>query len=140
MGILRLDSANSPWILSYTLVLGVDCPLYNSATGFVTTTGGLNPFGIPPQSSVPRGTLWFQAVPNVAAGATGALTVDLECSLDGGTTFAKVATGLALVTAGVSGIISANISGLGGNGKFRLNPTTVTLGTAAGFNVWAHLG
>lgn len=136
MPIANIDSANSPGITSYTLLMGEDVPLY---TNVLAATGALsNTFGVPPQSSVWRGQLWLQAV-GIGAGGT-ALTVDVEVSLDGGTTFAKLATGVALITASVSTAQKVDISGLGGNGKMRLNGTTVTLGGATGFNIFAHIG
>ena len=139
MPIANIDSANSPNVGSYTLSVGLDLPLYSSATGAIAATGAQATFGIPPQSSIPRGTLWFQAIP-VGTVTGSALTVNLEGSFDGGTTFGIIQTGLVLVTSGVGAIVSANVSGLGGCGKLRLNGTTVTLGSSTGFNVFVHLG
>src|SRR5579862_1307136 len=118
-------------IPSKLLRIGVDEPLYVSPAGAINTAAQMGTFGIAPQSSVPRGTLWLEAVPVGATGGTGALTVSLVASFDGGTTFQPVtgATGLALVTAGVGTIVSVNVSGLGGNGQLALLPTTVTIGT-----------
>lgn len=140
MPIANIDSANSPSRTSYTLLIGEDLPLYFLSTGFFTGTANGSVFGIPPQSSVPRGKLWIQAVPNVAPGGTGAISLALQASFDGGTTFQTVATAVAAWTAGVGSIISFDVSGLGGCGQLRLVSSGVTLGTAAGFNVYAHLG
>lgn len=123
------------------LRIGVDEQLYVTAAGAINATGtaGTAPngcFGIPPQSSVPRGTIWFEAV-NVGGSVT-ALTANLETSLDGGTTF--VTTGQTITFGALPSIQSANISGLGGNGCLRLNFTTVTLGTGTGANIYAHVG
>jgi hypothetical protein len=58
------------------------------------------------------------------------LTVDLECSPDGGTTWGKYATALALVaTAALTAKIVLNVvAGL----LYRLNPTSFTAGSATG--------
>lgn len=129
------DSANSPGITSYTLTVGTDQKLY---TG-LTTTGAQAVFGIPPQCSNYRGRVNFQV--SKTAGTVTTVTGDVECSLDGGVTFSKVtgATGLTFTVATASGIISVDLSGLGGNGQLRLNLTTVTV-TAGVFDIWAHLG
>lgn len=140
MPIVGIDSANSPNVGSYILLIGEDLPLYFTATGAISTTGAQAPFGVPPQSSVWRGNLWLEAVSVGATGGTGALTVNLEGSFDGGTTFQTIATGVALFTAGAGTIQKVDISGLGGCGKLRLNGTTVTVGTSTGFNVYCHLG
>jgi len=136
MPIANIGSANSPGITSYTLLIGEDLPIYANvlaATGAVAAT-----FGTPPQASVWRGILWLQAVGIGGTGTT--LTVDLEASLDGGITFGKVVTGVTLVAASVGSLQKVDISGLGGNGKLRLNGTTVTLGGATGFNIFGHIG
>lgn len=140
MPIANITSANSPGITSYTLLIGEDVPLYFTATGAIAATGAQSPFGVPPQSSVWRGNMWLEAVPVGATGGTGALTVNLEGSFDGGTTFQTIATGVALFTAGAGTIQKVDISGLGGCGKLRLNATTATIGTSSGFNIYAHLG
>lgn len=137
--------ANATTILQHTLRIGVDEPLYVTTAGAINATGpiGTPPngtFGLPPQSSIWRGTLWLEAVPVGATGGTGALTVNVEISLDGAVTWQPFATGVALFTAGVGTVQSVNVSGLGGNGTLRLNPTTVTIGTSTGFNVFAHIG
>jgi hypothetical protein len=142
MPIAGMDSANSPGITSYTLLIGEDLPLYFTAAGFFGGSANGSVFGIPPQSSIPRGTLWIEAVPNAAPGGTGAISLALQASFDGGTTFQILATGTAQAawTAGVGTILKFDISGLGGSGQLRLVSSGVTLGTATGFNIYAHLG
>jgi hypothetical protein len=140
MPIANISSANSPGITSYTLLMGEDLPLYFTATGFFTTTATGPVFGIPPQSSIPRGTLWVAAVPNVAPGGTGAISLQLLVSLDGGVTFQPTGAAVAAWTAGVVTLLSFNVSGLGGNGQMKIAASGVTLGTAAGYNIYAHLG
>jgi len=122
--------------------VGVDEALYVSAAGAINTTGQMGSFGMPPQSMNWRGQVCFEAVPVGATGGTGALTVDVVVSLDGGVTFQKLTgqTGLALFTAGAGSVVRADLSGLGGNGQIALNATTVTIGTSTGFNIYAHLG
>jgi hypothetical protein len=140
MPITNIDSANSPGILSYTLLMGEDLPLYFTAAGFFGGSANGPVFGMPPQSSIPRGTLWIEAVPNAAPGGTGAISLALQSSFDGGVTFQNIAAAVAAWTAGAGTIISFNVSGLGGNGQLRLVSSGVTLGTATGFNIYAHLG
>jgi hypothetical protein len=140
MAIASLDSANSPSVGSYTLLIGRDMPLYLTAAGFFTGAATGPVFGMPPQSSIPRGTLWVQAVPNAAPGATGAISLQLIVSFDGGVTFQATGAAVAAWAAGVGTVISFNVSGLGGNGQLALVASGVTLGTATGFNIYAHLG
>lgn len=140
MPISNLGSANSPNVGSYTLLMGEDVPLYFTAAGFFQGSANGPVFGLPPQSSIPRGTLWIEAVPNTAPGGTGAISLALQASFDGGTTFQTVVAATAAWTAGVGTTISFNVSGLGGNGQLRLVSSGVTLGTATGFNIYAHLG
>jgi hypothetical protein len=140
MPITGIDSANSPGILSYTLLMGEDLPLYFTAAGFFGGSANGPVFGMPPQSSIPRGTLWIEAVPNAAPGGTGAISLALQSSFDGGVTFQNIAAAVAAWTAGAGTIISFNVSGLGGNEQLRLVSSGVTLGTATGFNIYAHLG
>ena len=121
MPIQNIPSANSPNVGSYILLIGEDLPLYFTAAGFFQGSANGPTFGMPPQSSVPRGTLWIEAVPNAAPGGTGAISLALQASFDGGTTFQVLATGTAQAawTAGVGTIIKFDISGLGGNGQLR---------------------
>lgn len=150
--------ANGAGITSFNLRLGVDELLYLA----ITATGAREPFGLPPQSANYRGILTIQVVPT-----TGTLTSvvgQLEASLIPEPTVQGVALPSAfgifnkLANFGVSPAtvsaysaipfetntnnipIALDISGLGGSGKLRLNFTTVTLGTAASFNVYARIG
>jgi hypothetical protein len=141
MPITNMDSANSAGITSYTLTIGVDLPLYTTTAGYINAgnlTGAV--FGIPPQSSVWRGMLWLQAVPNAAPGGTGAISLAVLVSLDGGTTFQAIGAAQAAWTAGAGSLVKVDVSGLGGNGQFKVLASGLTLGTATGFNIWAHLG
>lgn len=140
MPIANINSANSSGITSYTLLMGEDLPLYFTAAGFFAGTATGPAFGIPPQSSVPRGTLWLEAVPNAAPGGTGAISLQLLASFDGGTTFQATGAAVAAWTAGAGTLVSFNVSGLGGCGKLAIAASGVTLGTATGFNIYAHLG
>jgi hypothetical protein len=151
--------ANGPGITSFTLRMGVDEWLYNN----ITTTGAQATFGVPPQMSNYRGVITFQVVPVPVAGTLTSVVGQIEAALVPGdvfpTPFTPVfgifnklipvsgsAAGLspysavAFVTATNNIPIAFDMSGMGGNGKLRLNFTTVTLGTATGFNVFAHIG
>jgi hypothetical protein len=141
MPIANISSANSPNVGSYTLLIGEDLPLYFTAAGYLNTNAQNTAiFGMPPQSSIPRGTLWVEAVPNAAPGGTGAISLQLQASFDGGTTFQATGAAVAAWTAGAGTLVSFNISGLGGNGQLKIVPSAITLGTATGFNLYAHLG
>jgi hypothetical protein len=141
MPIANMPSANSPNVGSYTLIIGEDLPLYFTAAGYLNTNAQATAiFGMPPQSSIPRGTLWVEAVPNAAPGGTGAISLQLVASFDGGTTFQATGAAVAAWTAGAGTLVSFNVSGLGGNGQMKIVPSGITLGTATGFNLYAHLG
>jgi hypothetical protein len=136
-----MDSANSSGITSYTLTIGTDLPLYTTTAGYINAgnlTGSV--FGIPPQSAVWRGQLWLQAVPNAAPGGTGALSLAVLASLDGGVTFGAIGAAQASWASGVGSLIKVDVSGLGGHGQFKVLASGLTLGTATGFNIWAHIG
>jgi len=149
--------ANSPSITSFTLRLGVDEWLYSN----VQATGAQAPFGIIPQSSNYRGILLVQIVPIPVAGTLTSVVGQLEAAIvpEGIPAFTPVfgifnkltpVSGAAAGLSPYSGIafeattnnipIALDVSGLGGNGKMRLNFLTVTLGTATGFNVFARIG
>lgn len=150
--------ANSPGILSFTLRVGVDEFLYSN----IQAGGAQATFALPPQMGVYRGVVVFQVVP--IGGTLTSVVGQVELSLIPEPTvqgtpqpsafgiFNKLgnfAASPATVSA-YSAIpfetttnnipIAVDLSGAGGCGKFRLNFTTVTLGTATGFNVYAHLG
>ena len=150
--------ANSPGITSFTLRVGVDEFLYSNITG----TGAQATFGVPPQMGVYRGIVIFQVVGIGAAPTT--VTGNIEVSLIPESTVQGVAlpsafgifnkqvlvgagpatyssySAIPFVVAGASTPIAVDLSGLGGNGKFRLNLSTNTLGGASGINVYAHIG
>lgn len=140
MPIANIGSANSPGTTSYTLLIGEDLPLYFTTAGFFAGSANGSVFGLPPQSSVPFGVLRVEVVPNAAPGGTGAISLALQASFDGGTTFQTVVAAQAAWAAGVGSILKFDISGLGGCGQLRLVSSGVTLGTATGFNVYAHIG
>lgn len=150
--------ANSAARTSFTLRVGVDEFLYSA----VTTTGAQATFGIPPQMGVYRGVVIFQVVP-----VTGTLTSvvgQVEQSLipesvvqgvtlpnafgifnklipvSGSAAGLSPYSAIAFATTTDNIPIAVDLSGAGGSGKFRLNFTTVTLGSATAFNVYARLG
>jgi hypothetical protein len=142
--------ANGPGITSFNLRMGVDEFLYSN----LSATGAAATFGLPPQMSNYRGVLVVQIVGIAATPTT--VTGQLETSLipEGQTgafgVFNKLViatpatlcaySGLAFVAATVSIPIALDVSGMGGSGKLRFNFTTVTLGGASGFNVFARIG
>lgn len=138
------SSANSPNVGSFTLKIGVQELLYSK----LASGGAKSPFGLPPQASNYRGRLVLQAVGH--DGSLTAATISLEVSLDGGTTFgalqnlANFSASPAVISAytGVSILnpTEFDVSGLGGNGKLRLNFTTFTLNTATSMDVYAQIG
>ena len=149
--------ANSPGITSFNLRLGVDEWLYNNIQG----TGAAATFGIIPQSSNYRGILLVQIVPIPAAGTLTSVVGQLEAAIvpEGIPAFSPVFgifnklanfaaspatlsaySGIAFETSTNNIPVALDVSGLGGSGKMRLNFTTVTLGTATGFNVFARIG
>lgn len=152
-------------ILTKTLRIGVDEPLYVGANaspavaGAISTTGtaGTGPtygcFGLPPQCSNYRGNIWFQFV--AVGGTVTTVIFKVETSLDGGVTWGVLnrlfpitaapvtLTSYSTITTGAFTtpiVIGVDVSGLGGNGMLRLNFTTVTLGTATGVDVYTHIG
>lgn len=149
--------ANSPGITSFTLRMGVDEWLYSN----ITATGAQATFGTPPQSANWRGVLTVQIVPIPGAGTLTSVIGQLEAALvpegipafgpvfgifnklvpvAGGPATLSPYSGLAFEATTNNPLIALDISGLGGNGKMRLNFGTVTLGTATGFNVFARIG
>lgn len=152
--------ANGPGITSFTLRIGVDEFLYSN----IQATGAQATFGLPPQMGVYRGMVIFQVVPVPIAGTLTSVVGQIELSLIPESTvqglaqpsafgiFNKLAnfaaspatvsaySGIPFATATNNIPVAIDLSGIGGNGKLRLNFTTVTLGTATGFNVYAHLG
>lgn len=142
MPIKNIPSANSQNVGSYTLLIGEDLPLYSTPTGFFATNTTGPVFGMPPQSSIPRGTLWVEAVGIGTSSGTAALSLQLVVSFDGGVTFQPTGAAVAAVAAGVFTLVSFNVSGLGGNGQMALVSSGIALGTGplTGFNIYAHLG
>jgi hypothetical protein len=152
--------ANGPGITSFNLRLGVDEWLYNNIQG----TGVQATFGVIPQSSNYRGVLLVQIVPIPLAGTLTSVVGQLEAALvpevpvgtpaftpvfgifnklaNFGASPATVSAYSAIPFESTTNNIpiALDVSGLGGNGKMRFNFTTVTLGTATGFNVFARIG
>jgi hypothetical protein len=73
------------------------------------------------------------AVPN---GGVTTVTVDIEVSSDGGTTWQKKHVGVALIAASVS--TAAVETGIQPALLYRINPTTVTGGTSVTINATAN--
>lgn len=107
-----------------------------NVTGPITTTGAAPAFSIQPRQNNEDRTLALSAIGVVAEPTT--LTVDLECSVDNGTTWQKYKTAIALVATAVGtvAVILNVVAGL----LYRINATTVTLGgSSTSVAVWATL-
>jgi hypothetical protein len=103
-----------------------------------TAAGSGNSFSLPNESGRYHGAMILQAIGRIGAapGTITALVVDLEVSLDGGTTWNKLVTGITLSTLA----ISVNVAGLGTGATLRLTSTTFTLNTATSIVVYANAG
>jgi hypothetical protein len=137
-----------------TLRIGVDEALYAAAGGAVNTTGAMGVFAIPPQDAVFRGVLVVSLVPVGGTVTTSQFQLEIsqapQGSINGASPFGVfnklvVATpqtlcAYAAIVLTSSAPVALDISGMGGNGQIRLNFTTVTLGTATGFDVYARIG
>ncbi len=95
-------------------------------TGAITTTGTgvASVFSVQPRQNNQDRTLALSALGVVAEPTT--LTVDLECSVDAGTTWQKYSTAIALVATAVATtkVLTNVVAGL----LYRINATAVTLG------------
>lgn len=100
-------------------------------------TGSGDTFIIPFQPDNPA-YLILQAIGIPAAATITALVVDLEVSLDGGTTWAKLVTAIDLNTGATAKRV--DVSGLESGALCRLTSTTFTLGTATSLKVMALAG
>jgi hypothetical protein len=137
-----------------TLRMGVDEALYAAAAGAINTTGAMGVFAIPPQASVYRGVLVLSLVPVGGTVTTSSFQVEIsqapQGSINGASPFGifnKLVIATPQTLCAYSGIVlvstapvAIDLSGMGGNGQMRLNFTTVTLGTATGFDVYARIG
>ncbi|MCI0725027.1 MAG: hypothetical protein L0338_39595 [Acidobacteria bacterium] len=102
---------------------------------FDRATGGAgDDFNLPPESGRSHGAMVLQAIG--VGGTITALVVDLEISLDGGTTFNKLVIGITL-TANAQKV---DIAGLGSGARCRLVSTTFTLGTATSIQILGLAG
>ena len=117
--------------LSYALSTACNSPV---STAITTTGANALLFGVEPANDGEDRTLWLSAI---GAGAVPtAVTVDLEVSFDGQASWQKVAnaTGIALVAASVA--TAQKVVNFPSGVPFRLNATTVTLGSATSVTVW----
>lgn len=101
-----------------------------------TTTGNGDTFNLPAESGLYNGSLVLQAIGSPAGGTITAITVSLQVSLDGGTTWGDFITGTNLQT----GPKKLDVGGLGAGALLRLASTTFTLGTATGIDIYAIAG
>lgn len=140
-----------------TLRMGVDELLYAN----ITTTGVQQYFALPPQSMNWRGHVVFAAAPVNAGGTITTLTFSVMLQMDpqgansiitpqgvlsqqvlvsAGPNTQSAYSGLQLFAAGAHTPVIVDLSGLGGSGLLALNVTALTLGTATGVALYAHIG
>src|SRR5215475_11281274 len=99
-----------------------------AVTGALTTTGASTfIFALPVTADGQDRTLWLAAIGAGAVPTT--VTADLEASFDGGATWQKIATGLALVAA--SAAAAQKVLNAPRGVPLRINVTTLTLGGAS---------
>ena len=124
---------NTPLSQVVSLDSGFVLTVVNALAAGGSGVGNSQIFTVPEEFGTSGATLTLTAVPN---GAVTTVTVDIEVSSDGGTTWQKKHTGVQLIAASVSTqAVEGNIqSGL----LYRINPTTVTGGTAVTINATAN--
>ena len=141
-------------LLAKTLRLGVDEALYAAAGGAINTTGAMAAFGLPPQASNYRGVIVFSLVPVGGTVTTTQFSLEIsqapQGSINGPSPFGifnKLVVATPQTLCAYSGIVlvstapvALDVSGMGGSGQLRMNFTTVTLGTATGFDIYARIG
>jgi len=141
-------------LLAKTLRLGVDEALYAAAGGAINTTGAMASFGLPPQAANYRGIIVFSLVPVGGTVTTTQFSLEIsqapQGSINGASPFGifnKLVVATPQTLCAYSGIVlvssapvALDVSGMGGNGQLRMNFTTVTLGTATGFDIYARIG
>lgn len=101
------------------------------ASGITATGASATIFAVQPTPDGDDRTMVFSAV-GVGAVPT-AITVDLEISTDGQATWQKFSTGLALVAASTPA--PQKVTNVPAGPNFRINATTVTLGSASSVTV-----
>lgn len=143
-----------------TLRMGVDELLYAN----VTATGVQQYFALPPQSMNWRGHVVFAAAPVPAAGTVTAVAFSVllqmqpqgisgapstispqgilsqQVLVSAAANTQSAYSGLNLVVGSAFTPVIVDLSGLGGNGLLALNISTLTLGTATGVAIYAHVG
>lgn len=113
--------------------------------GSITTQGDQLQFSLSSESYPHLGSVIFQIIPVAAGGTITTLTVNIQISLDGGTTFDnQVAAGAATVASNTAAINfqtghlqSVALPGVGGEAVLQFVAATLTLGTATSFKVFA---
>lgn len=107
----------------------------NSILSIAITTTGVTNYGTFALAPAPNGRDHTLVLTASGAGALPTtLTFDLECSPDGGTTWGKYSTAIALIATTVltAKVVLNVVSGL----LYRLNPTAYTAGSSTGTTVY----
>lgn len=113
--------------------------------GSITTAGDQLQFSLAPDSYQHSGSVIFQIIPVAAGGTITTLTVNIQISLDGGTTFDnQAAAGSSTVASNTAGINfqtghlqSVALPGVGAEAVLQFVAATLVLGTATSFKVFA---
>jgi len=111
---------------------GVVANMWCPVTAALAVTGAdVNQFMCPQAPDTHDRTLWLSAIGAGAVPTTA--TADLEGSSDGGVTWQKVATALALVATSVATM--QKVTNVGPGILLRINLTTLTLGGASSVTI-----
>ncbi|HEX3156785.1 MAG TPA: hypothetical protein VHV32_19305 [Candidatus Angelobacter sp.] len=124
---------NTPLSQVVSLDAGFVLTVVNALAAGGSGTANSQIFTVPEEFGTGGSTLTLTAVPN---GGVTTVTVDIEVSTDGGTTWQKKHVGVALIASSVS--TQAAEPNLQSGMLYRINPTTVTGGTSVTINATAN--
>lgn len=122
--------------------LGVGRPV---KLGSIATATDILQFSLSENSGFHLGSIVFQAIPN---GTVTAFTVNIQMSLDGGTTFniqtgnvgaSTVASNTGGLDFGTKQLQNVALPGVGGQLSMQFAAATLTLGTATKIDIWGLL-
>lgn len=111
--------------------------------GSIATVTDILQFSLSENSGYHLGSIVFQAIPN---GTVTTFTVNINVSLDGGTTFNTQTgnVGAATIASNTSGLNfqtgplqNVAMPGIGGQCSLQFAAATLTLGTATKIDIWA---
>lgn len=124
---------NTPLTQVVSLDAGFVLTVVNAIAAGGSGTALSQIFTVPEKFGSSGATLTLTAVPN---GAVTTVTVDIEVSSDGGTSWQKKHVGVALIAVSVN--TQATESNMQAGLLYRINPTTVTAGTSVTINATAN--